>query len=201
MDGMAPAVVSATVDAIVVRAGGAREPLGTIALWHRSLARRLRYALSRLGGGRRRGPSLRALAALLADRAGATVLSHAGKAIVTDRIKGAGGAEPSRIGWGTGAGTAAAGDTGLFAEKDVDLAASSGTRTSGTSSRVTTAQANDTYQVVGTRTATGAGTVTNAGLFDSATIGAGALLMKADFVGIGLAAGDGIEFTFKLQVS
>jgi len=200
MDGLASAVVSATVDAVVVRANGAREPLGTVAYWHRSLTRRLIHALGRPGGGRRRA-GVGALADLLADRTGATVLTHAGKAIVTDRIKGAGGAEPSRVGWGTGAGTAAAGDTGLFAEKDVDLAASSGTRTSGTSSRVTTAQTNDTYQVVGTRTATGAGTVTNAGLFDSATIGAGAMLMKADFAGIGLAAGDGIEFTFKLQMS
>lgn len=201
MHANAPAgVVSARVDAVVVRANGARENLGMIAFWHRRALRRIGYALGTLGN-RRRAPGYGALAALIADTSGATVLTHGGKAVVTDRIKGGGGGEPSQIGWGTGAGTAAAGDTALFAEKAVDLAAGTGTRTAGTSSRVTTAQANDTYQVVGTRAATGAGTVTNAGLFDNATIGSGALLMKADFAGIGLAAADAIEFTFKLQIA
>ena len=192
-------VISAGIDIVVVRAGGAREDLGTVSFWHRSAWRRAAYVARHLGGRGRRGLGWHAAAALLADRTGATVFTHAGKAVVTDRVKGAGGAEPSRIGWGTGAGTAAAGDTTLFAEKDVDLAATSGTRTAGTSSRETTGQANDTYRVVGTRTATGSGSVTNAGLFDSATIGAGAMLMKGDFAGVGLVSGDSIQFTFNLQ--
>lgn len=198
MQANAAGIVSAKVEAVVVRKNGAREELGVIAFWHRSAWRRLGYALGSLGAGRRgrRG----GMAALFADERGATVLTHAGKAIVTDRVKGS-GAEPSQIGWGTGAGTAGAGDTTLFTEKAVDLSAGTGTRTAGTSSRVTTTQTNDTYQVVGTRTATGAGTVTNAGLFDNATIGSGALLMKADFAGIGLASADAIEFTFKLQIA
>lgn len=192
-------VLSAGIDIVVVRRDGARENLGTVSFWHRSLARRMGYVLGHLGGRGRRGLGWGAALALQADRSGATVFTHAGKAVVTDRVKGAGGAEPSGIGWGTGAGTAAAGDTTLFAEKDVDLAATSGTRTAGTSSQQTTAQANDTYRVVGTRTATGSGSVTNAGLFDSATIGAGALLMKGDFAGVGLVSGDSIQFTFNLQ--
>lgn len=128
----------------------------------------------------------------------ANVLTNAGRAILTNRIL-AGGTEPKQIGWGTGAGTAAATDTTLFAEKDVDLSGTSGSRTSGSSSQVTTSVTNDTYQVTGTRTATGAGTVTNAGLFDNGTIGSGNLFVKGDFSGIALSSGDGIAFTFQLQ--
>jgi hypothetical protein len=128
----------------------------------------------------------------------ASVLVNAGRAIITNRLR-AGGTEPLQIGWGTGAGTAAVTDTTLFTEKDVDLAAGTGTRTTGTSSQQTTAVTNDTYRVIGTRTATGAGTVTNAGLFDNATIGSGNLFVKGDFTGIGLGIGDAIAFTFNLQ--
>lgn len=128
----------------------------------------------------------------------ATVFAHAGKAIVTNRIKGS-GTEPNQIGWGTGAGTAAVGDTTLFTETDTDLSTGTGTRTTGTSTQQTTAQTNDTYRVVGTRTATGGGTVTNAGLFDNSAIGSGNLLVKGDFTGIGLGSGDSIQFTFNLQ--
>jgi hypothetical protein len=128
----------------------------------------------------------------------ASVLVNAGRAIITNRIR-AGGTEPLQIGWGTGAGTAVVTDTTLFTEKDVDLTAGTGTRTTGTSSQQTTAVTNDTYRVVGTRTATGAGTVTNAGLFDNATIGSGNLFVKGDFTGIGLGSGDAIAFTFNLQ--
>ena len=193
---------AAAIDAVVIRADGTRVDLGRVAFWHRSPWQRAGYALRHLGArpdGKR--PDARTLARLLRDATGATVLTHAGKAIVTDRIKGAGGPEPAHIGWGTGAGTAAAGDTTLFTEKAVDLAAGTGTRTAGSSSRTTTAQANDTYQVTGTRTATGAGTVTNAGLFDNNAIGAGSLFMKGDFAGIGLAAGDSIAFTLTVQVA
>lgn len=130
----------------------------------------------------------------------ATVLTNGGKAIVTNRLRGS-GTEPVYIGWGTGAGTAAAADTTLFTEKDVDLSTGTGTRTTGTSSQQTTSVTNDTWRLVGTRTATGAGTVTNAGCFDSATITAGNLFVKGDFTGIGLSSGDSIEFTINLQVS
>jgi hypothetical protein len=124
----------------------------------------------------------------------ATFVVDTGLDITTNRVKGA-GTEPLNVGWGTGAGTTARTDTTLFTERDVDLAAAGPNRTAGTSTRVTTTTTNDTYQVVATRTATGAGTVTNAGLFDA--ISGGNLFLKGDFTGIGLASGDSIQFTIK----
>jgi hypothetical protein len=123
----------------------------------------------------------------------ATFVQDSGLDIVTNRIKGA-GTEPLNIGWGTGAGTTVRTETTLFTEKLVDLTTSAGTdHTVGTSSRVTTTTTNDSYRVTGTRTATGAGTVTNAGLFDAAS--GGNLFLKGDFTGIGLAINDSIAFT------
>lgn len=125
----------------------------------------------------------------------ATLVVNGGKDIVTNRIKGA-GTEPLNVGWGTAAGTTAATDTTLFTEKLVDLSTSAGTdHTAGASTRQTTTTTNDTYQVVATRTATGSGTVTNAGLFDAAS--GGNLFLKGDFTGIGLVSGDSIQFTIK----
>ena len=124
----------------------------------------------------------------------ATVVTNTGRGIVTNRLKGA-GTEPLNIGWGTGAGTAAVTDITLYTEALVSLAAGSTDHTAGTSTQQTTTVTNDTYQVVGTRTATGAGTVTNAGLWDAAS--GGNLFLKGDFTGIGLASGDSIQFTVK----
>lgn len=64
---------------------------------------------------------------------------------------------------------------------------------------MTTTVTNDTYQVVGTMTADGAKTITNAGLFDDST--SGNLFVKSDFTGIGLALNDTIQFTFKVAFS
>lgn len=123
----------------------------------------------------------------------ATFVVDAGLDITTNRIKGA-GTEPLNIGWGTGAGTTTRSDTTLFTEKLVDLTTSAGTdHTVGTSSRITTNTTNDSYRVTGTRTATGAGGVTNAGLFDAAS--GGNLYLKGDFSTINLASGDSIAFT------
>lgn len=120
----------------------------------------------------------------------ATVLVNAGKAITTNRLKGA-GTEPLYVAWGTGAGTAAIADTTLFLE-------ATEARTAGTSTQQTTTTTSDTYQVVGTITCAGAGkTITNAGLFDAAA--AGNLYMKGDFTGVVLAIGDAIQFTMKVQ--
>lgn len=124
----------------------------------------------------------------------ATFVVDGGLDIVTNRVKGA-GTEPLNIGWGTGAGTTARTDTTLFTEALVALTAGTSDHTVGTSSRITTTTTNDTYQVTGTRTATGAGTVTNAGLWDAAS--AGNLFLKGDFTGIGLASGDSIALTIK----
>ena len=129
----------------------------------------------------------------------ATYVVNAGLDITTNRLKGA-GTEPLYIGWGVGAGTTAKADTTLFGERLVDLATAAGTdHTAGSSSRVLTTVANDSYQVVGTRTATGAGSVTNAGLFDAAS--GGNLFLKGDFTGIGLNPGESIAFTINAVYS
>ena len=118
----------------------------------------------------------------------ATVWANAGKDIVTNRIKGA-GTEPNFVAIGTGAGTAAIADTTLFTEVE--------TRTSGTSTRQTTTTTNDSYQVVGTVVATAIRAITNAGLFDAATVGN--MLLKGDFATINLAISDSIQLTAKLS--
>lgn len=124
----------------------------------------------------------------------ATFVVDGGLAIVTNRLKGA-GTEPLHVGWGTGAGTTTQTDTGLFTAALVDLTAGNTDHTAGTSTQQTTTTSNDTYQVVATRTATGAGTVTNAGLWDAAS--GGNLFLKGDFTGIGLSSADSILFTVK----
>jgi len=128
----------------------------------------------------------------------ATVVVNGGKGIITAKLR-AVGTEPLNIGWGTGAGTAAITDTTLFTEALVSLSAGTSDHTVGTSSQVTTTTTNDSYQVTGTRTATGSGTVTNAGLWDAAS--AGTLFLKGDFTGIVLASGDSIAFTFKASLA
>jgi hypothetical protein len=112
----------------------------------------------------------------------ATVLTNAGKAIVTTRLKGGGG-EPANLGWGTGAGSADVSNTALFAEAPE-------ARMSGASSLQTTNVPNDTYQVVATMTAT-APRITNAGLFD-ATVD-GNLFIQGDFPDVALQQGDQIS--------
>jgi hypothetical protein len=121
----------------------------------------------------------------------ATVLTNAGKGIITNRIKGA-GTEPLFVAWGTGAGTAAAADTTLFTEGPE-------ARVSGTSTQQTTTTTNDTYRVVGTITASAARAVTNAGLFDA--VSSGNLFVKGDFATINLATGDSIQFTINVVFS
>jgi hypothetical protein len=129
----------------------------------------------------------------------ATLVVNNGKGIITNRIKGS-GTEPVNIGWGTGTQTTTlATDTGLgptTVEKLVDLSTSAGTdHTVGASTQQTTTTTNDTYQVTGTRTATGTGAVTVAGLFDAAS--GGTLFLKGDFAAINLVSGDSILFTIK----
>jgi hypothetical protein len=99
----------------------------------------------------------------------AVVVTRKGKEIIATRMRGApaSSTEPLNVGWGTGglAGgpfTAANPDVGFFSE-------SAEARVAGTSSLVTTTVTNDTYQVVGTITATGTRTITEVGLSDSAT--------------------------------
>lgn len=92
----------------------------------------------------------------------------------------------AKIGWGTGAGTAAKADTTLFTEASEARVAA-----------VVTQPTADKNQWVATITANGAKTITNAGLFDAAA--AGNLIVHGDFTGIVLALGDKIEFTISLE--
>jgi hypothetical protein len=124
----------------------------------------------------------------------ATLLVNTGKAIITNYLIGGAASQPKYVGWGTGAGTTAATDTTLFTE-------SGSTRATGTATQQTTSTTNDTLQVVGTLTAATTLAVTNAGLFDNATVGSGNLFAKGDFSTINLNSGDSIQFTFKVQFS
>ncbi len=130
----------------------------------------------------------------------ATVFSTAGKAICSGRLIGAtpAQAEPKNIGIGSAAGTAAVGDTTLFTEYTTGTWTGYA-RTANAGTQVTTTLTNDTFQCQGVFTAGAAQTVTNAGLFDAAT--GGNLLIKGDFTGVGLASGDTLTLTFKLQFS
>jgi hypothetical protein len=122
----------------------------------------------------------------------ATLVVTTGKAIVTNRLRGA-GTEPVFLAWGTGAGTTAAADTTLFTE-------ASESRVTGTSSQTTTTTNNDTYRVVGTMTVAGSGkTITNVGLFDA--VSSGNLFFKSDFTGLALNVGESIQFTISVQLT
>lgn len=128
----------------------------------------------------------------------AVVVVNTGKGIFTARLRGV-GTEPLNLGWGTGAGTAAAADTGLFTEVLVSGSAGGTDHTAGTSSQVTTTTTNDSYRVIATRTATGAVTVTNAGLFDAAS--GGTLFLKGDHGSTTLASGDAVQYTATAQLT
>lgn len=129
----------------------------------------------------------------------ASVLTNAGRAMITAALKASGYTEAAYVGWGTGAGTAVASATALFAEKAADLAATSGTRPTGTTSRTTTSVTNDTWQNVATLTATGSGSVTNSGVFDNAAIGSGNLFIYGDYTAIPLSSGDALQLTHSIQ--
>ena len=127
----------------------------------------------------------------------ATLVTSSGKAIAAKRHIGAtpAQAEPLYIGLGTGATaaarTAAIGDTALSAPAE--------NRVAGVSSTVTTTVATDTYQTVGTITATAARSVDEAGTFDAAA--AGNMDISATFAVISLNAGDSIQFTMRKTFS
>jgi hypothetical protein len=123
-----------------------------------------------------------------------TVVTNGGKRTSADRMLTTPTRNPIKfVAMGTGATaaarTAAAADTALSAEVE--------TRTSGTESTVTTTNASDTYQVVGTITATAARSVDEGGLFDASTVGN--MGTSATFNVVSLANGDSVQFTWKVQ--
>ncbi len=121
----------------------------------------------------------------------AVVLTNLGEQWVADRCSGVSALDGHFIGWGTGAGTSAKGDTTLFTE-------AAETRAVG----VVTTQGSGAaakYQVVGTITSLSVQTITNAGNLTAAS--AGVLIVHGDFTGIPLAIGDAIQFTITLDPS
>lgn len=126
----------------------------------------------------------------------AVVLTNGGRAVTVQRVMGS-GAEPKYLGVGTGAGSAAVGNTSLFSEVAADLTTGTGVRFTGTSAAYSTNVSGDTYGVTAVCTATGVGSITNIGLWDAATIGSGNLFTHADFpVPLGLGIGDEATFEF-----
>jgi len=123
----------------------------------------------------------------------ATVITNGGAAIQAKRMVGATPTqtEPKFCAMGVGATgaarTAAVGDTALTSEVE--------TRATGTASTVTTTQTNDTYQCVGTITASASRAVDEAGLFDAVTTGN--MMISATFPVQNLLNGDSIQFTYK----
>lgn len=113
----------------------------------------------------------------------ANIYTNAGAALTADIMDGTVTAPTWRAAWGTGAGTAAKGDTTLFTEAAEARVVTTNTQPTA-----------DKNQFVGTITSLSAQTITNAGLFSAAS--AGTLLAKSDFSGIALAIGDKIQFTF-----
>lgn len=121
----------------------------------------------------------------------AQVITNGGKAVIVDRMRGL-NTTPSFVGWGTGAGVAAATDTDLFTP-------ASEARVNGTVTAVTTAVAGDTLQVVATLIADGPKTITNVGQFTALT--GGTCYSHADHSGVTLALSEGIQYTLKTQYS
>jgi hypothetical protein len=128
----------------------------------------------------------------------ATVITTIGKAMFADRVRTTPATysnAPKYVAMGVGATgaarTAVVGDTALSSEVE--------SRTSGTESIVTTSTTGDTYQVVGTVTASASRAVDEAGLFDASSTGN--LFLSATFNVVNLSNGDSIQFTFKAQLT
>lgn len=118
----------------------------------------------------------------------ATVLTDVGEAWIVDKLDESSQLTGDFVGWGTGAGTAAKGDTVLFTE-------AAEARVSGTRSQPSA----DIIRWVATITSASGQTITNAGNFDAST--SGNLIVHGDFTGIVLANGDKIEFTINLEIT
>src|SRR4051812_33258338 len=92
---------------------------------------------------------------------------------------------------GIGVGATGAARTAVIGDTALSTAVES--RTSGTESIVTTTATGDTYQVVGTVTATATRAVDEAGLFDASTVGN--MFLSATFPVVNLASGDSLQLT------
>jgi hypothetical protein len=118
----------------------------------------------------------------------ATVLTQVGEEWIADKLTETVQTKAEYIAWGSGAGTSDKADTSLFSEE-------SEARVQGTESQ----PAADKVRYVGTLTADGTKTITNAGTFTAST--AGVLVVKGDFTGIPLQQNDQVEFTIDLEIT
>ena len=126
----------------------------------------------------------------------ATVLTNSGKRTAADRQQTTPTRNPLKfIGIGTGATgaarTAVAADTALSTEVE--------TRATGTETTQTITQTGDTFQVVGTITATATRAVDESGTFDASTVGN--MGVSATFNVISLVSGDSLQLTVRTQVT
>jgi hypothetical protein len=119
----------------------------------------------------------------------ADIFTDAGEELVVDIMDGTVSLPTNwYVGWGTGAGTAAKGDTALSTEA--------------AEARVITTDSQPSAninQFLGTITSASGQTITNAGILSLAA--SGVLLLHSDFTGIVLASSDSIQFTFQLTWS
>jgi hypothetical protein len=122
----------------------------------------------------------------------ATVFTNTGRVQLVNALDNTQLTAPVHIGWGTGTTGAAVGDTTLETP-------ASEARVSGTKSKEETNFADDTYQVVGTITAEGTKTISEAGLFNASSDGT--MYVRGDFTGIALEEDDSIAFTIKVVVA
>lgn len=125
----------------------------------------------------------------------ATVLTNVGEEFVVDKLNESVQTKAEYIGWGTGAGSPAKSGT------DISTAATEARVLATTSKTGTGATA--VYQAVGTITANGTKTITNAGLFTTAGTGSpptgGSLIVWGDHTGVALVLNDQIQYTFTLD--
>jgi len=121
--------------------------------------------------------------------AAAAFVVNGGVGIIPNRMRGT-GTEPTWVGWGTGATTAAKADTGL-------QTASSEARVSGTTTSQTTTNTGDTWQNVATITSASAQTIQEVACFDA--VSSGTCFMHATHGAQTLAINDAIQYTIKVQ--
>ena len=118
----------------------------------------------------------------------ADIFTDAGENLVADILDGTTAAPTWYVGWGTGAGTAAKGDTTLFTE-------ASETRIAATMSQPSA----NVNRAVAEITADGTKTITNAGILSA--VSSGILLVHGDHTGVAVVSGDKIEYTIDLTWS
>ncbi len=119
----------------------------------------------------------------------ATLLTNAGRAIITNLVSGLGGTVPRYVSWGTSSTAAAVTDIALGTESPDE------SRTTGTVTRTTTSVTNDTLQVVGTIVcASNPKTIAESGLQDASS--SGNLFIHSVFTGVALAVTDSMTFTY-----